>query len=160
MEESRICLCDSFWMRNLYTAHFTQDPLLLDDNCDWSLLYVILALLAALSASLLCCVCLCYRLSRRKGATSSHWGGKTSYRNGSGGRAGYKYKTMASQHSKSRSGGDGLLRMSTFHSGGGGGDSSEEEERSSGGELGWSQDEECVFDKTKLIANGNKGTRA
>ncbi|KAI5708706.1 hypothetical protein M8J76_001545 [Diaphorina citri] len=81
IEDTRICLCDSFWMRNLYARALTYDPLLYDDNCAWSILYVILALMLALTALLGVCACVCFR---------AH-GGRKVYRSG---RSAYKYKTM------------------------------------------------------------------
>ncbi|KAL0116040.1 hypothetical protein PUN28_011119 [Cardiocondyla obscurior] len=66
-QETRQCLCEAFWMQNLIQKYFGNG----DSNCDWSILYVIIALL-----SLVVCwvgfiwglVCLCQRIcaSRRR----------------------------------------------------------------------------------------------
>ncbi|XP_071632449.1 dyslexia-associated protein KIAA0319 [Temnothorax longispinosus] len=60
-QETRQCLCEAFWMQNLIQKYFGNG----DSNCDWSILYVIIALL-----SLVVCwvgfiwglVCLCQRI--------------------------------------------------------------------------------------------------
>lgn len=60
-EATRQCLCEAFWMQNLIQKYFGNG----EANCDWSILYVIIALL-----SLIVCwigfvwgiVCLCHRI--------------------------------------------------------------------------------------------------
>ncbi|KAG7209539.1 hypothetical protein KM043_015619 [Ampulex compressa] len=60
-QETRQCMCEAFWMQNLIQKYFGNG----DSNCDWSILYVIIALL-----SLIVCwvgliwglVCLCQRI--------------------------------------------------------------------------------------------------
>ncbi|XP_015123990.1 dyslexia-associated protein KIAA0319 isoform X2 [Diachasma alloeum] len=64
-EESRQCLCQAFWMQNLIQKYFGNG----ESNCDWSILYVIIALM-----SLMVCwvglawgiVCLCHRICMGK----------------------------------------------------------------------------------------------
>lgn len=64
-QETRQCLCEAFWMQNLIQKYFGNG----DSNCDWSILYVIIALL-----SLVICwvgfiwglVCLCQRICAGK----------------------------------------------------------------------------------------------
>ncbi|KAI5709052.1 hypothetical protein M8J76_009120 [Diaphorina citri] len=103
IEDTRICLCDSFWMRNLYARALTYDPLLYDDNCAWSILYVILALMLALTALLGVCACVCFR---------AH-GGRKVYRSG---RSAYKYKTMDKGYKEYKGKGNREegIRLSTF----------------------------------------------
>ena len=63
--ETRLCMCEAFWMQNLIQKYFGNG----DSNCDWSILYVIIALL-----SLVVCwvgliwglVCLCQRICSGK----------------------------------------------------------------------------------------------
>ncbi|XP_008209692.1 dyslexia-associated protein KIAA0319 isoform X1 [Nasonia vitripennis] len=60
-QETRLCLCEAFWMQNLIQLYFRNG----ESNCDWSILYVIIALL-----SLVVCwigfvwgmVCFCQRI--------------------------------------------------------------------------------------------------
>ncbi|XP_034947675.1 dyslexia-associated protein KIAA0319 [Chelonus insularis] len=60
-EETRQCLCEAFWMQNLIQKYFGNG----EANCEWSILYVIIALL-----SLVICwiglvwgiICLCQRM--------------------------------------------------------------------------------------------------
>ncbi|XP_011314056.1 dyslexia-associated protein KIAA0319 isoform X2 [Fopius arisanus] len=60
-EESRQCLCHAFWMQNLIQKYFGNG----ESNCDWSILYVIIALM-----SLVVCwvslawafLCMCQRI--------------------------------------------------------------------------------------------------
>ncbi|XP_054007146.1 dyslexia-associated protein KIAA0319 isoform X1 [Hylaeus anthracinus] len=64
-QETRLCMCEAFWMQNLIQKYFGNG----DSNCDWSILYVIIALL-----SLVVCwvgliwglVCLCQRICTGK----------------------------------------------------------------------------------------------
>ncbi|XP_063984178.1 dyslexia-associated protein KIAA0319 isoform X2 [Diachasmimorpha longicaudata] len=64
-EESRQCLCQAFWMQNLIQKYFGNG----ESNCDWSILYVIIALM-----SLIVCwiglawgiLCLCHRICAGK----------------------------------------------------------------------------------------------
>ena len=64
-QETRLCMCEAFWMQNLIQKYFGNG----DSNCDWSILYVIIALL-----SLVVCwvgliwglVCLCQRICSGK----------------------------------------------------------------------------------------------
>ncbi|XP_015434553.1 PREDICTED: dyslexia-associated protein KIAA0319 isoform X2 [Dufourea novaeangliae] len=64
-QETRLCMCEAFWMQNLVQKYFGNG----DSNCDWSILYVIIALL-----SLVVCwvgliwglVCLCQRICTGK----------------------------------------------------------------------------------------------
>ncbi|XP_076654438.1 dyslexia-associated protein KIAA0319 [Halictus rubicundus] len=64
-QETRSCMCEAFWMQNLIQKYFGNG----DSNCDWSILYVIIALL-----SLVVCwvgliwglVCLCQRICTGK----------------------------------------------------------------------------------------------
>ncbi|XP_066597643.1 dyslexia-associated protein KIAA0319-like protein [Prorops nasuta] len=64
-QETRLCLCEAFWMQNLIQKYFGNG----DSNCDWSILYVIIALL-----SLIVCwvgfvwglFCVCHRICAGK----------------------------------------------------------------------------------------------
>ncbi|XP_032664375.1 dyslexia-associated protein KIAA0319-like protein [Odontomachus brunneus] len=64
-QETRQCMCEAFWMQNLIQKYFGNG----DSNCDWSILYVIIALLL-----LVVCwvgliwglVCLCQRICAGK----------------------------------------------------------------------------------------------
>ncbi|XP_017877512.1 dyslexia-associated protein KIAA0319 [Ceratina calcarata] len=64
-QETRLCMCEAFWMQNLIQKYFGNG----DSNCDWSILYVIIALL-----SLVVCwvgliwglICLCQRICTGK----------------------------------------------------------------------------------------------
>ncbi|XP_043477111.1 dyslexia-associated protein KIAA0319-like protein [Leptopilina heterotoma] len=64
-EETRECMCEAFWMQNLIQKYFGNG----ESNCDWSILYVIIALL-----SLVLCwvgflwglICLCQRICTGK----------------------------------------------------------------------------------------------
>ncbi|CAD1471833.1 unnamed protein product [Heterotrigona itama] len=64
-QETRLCMCEAFWMQNLIQKYFGNG----ESNCDWSILYVIIALL-----SLVVCwvgliwglVCLCQRICTGK----------------------------------------------------------------------------------------------
>ncbi|XP_012263450.2 dyslexia-associated protein KIAA0319-like protein [Athalia rosae] len=69
-QESRQCLCEAFWMQNLIQKYFGNG----ESNCDWSILYVIIALLSLVTCwvgciwGLLCLmqrVCLGKRRSSR-----------------------------------------------------------------------------------------------
>ncbi|XP_047368671.1 dyslexia-associated protein KIAA0319 [Vespa velutina] len=64
-QETRQCMCEAFWMQNLIQKYFGNG----ESNCDWSILYVLIALL-----SLVVCwvgliwglICLCQRICTSK----------------------------------------------------------------------------------------------
>lgn len=60
-QESRQCLCEAFWMQNLIQKYFGNG----ESNCDWSILYVIIALLSLVTCWVGCIwglLCLMQRL--------------------------------------------------------------------------------------------------
>ncbi|XP_015173738.1 PREDICTED: dyslexia-associated protein KIAA0319 [Polistes dominula] len=64
-QETRQCMCEAFWMQNLIQKYFGNG----ESNCDWSILYVLIALL-----SLVVCwvglvwglICMCQRMCTSK----------------------------------------------------------------------------------------------
>ncbi|XP_015600421.1 dyslexia-associated protein KIAA0319-like protein [Cephus cinctus] len=64
-QETRQCLCEAFWMQNFIQKYFGNS----ESNCDWSILYVIIALLSLIVCWVGCVwglVCLCQRICGRK----------------------------------------------------------------------------------------------
>lgn len=63
-QSTRLCLCEAFWMQNLFRKHFGDG----DSNCDWSILYVIIILFIGILAVAGCTwgvTCLVQRACRR-----------------------------------------------------------------------------------------------
>lgn len=59
-QETRLCLCEAFWMQDPIRKHFGDG----DSNCDWSILYVVIGLFAGVVIVVGCIwgiVCLCSR---------------------------------------------------------------------------------------------------
>ncbi|XP_050549172.1 dyslexia-associated protein KIAA0319-like protein [Daktulosphaira vitifoliae] len=64
-EETRICVCEAFWMHNLYRTLFSDG----ESNCDWSILYVVIILIAMFVTTVFCfwsIACFCNRLCSTK----------------------------------------------------------------------------------------------
>ncbi|XP_012278957.1 dyslexia-associated protein KIAA0319-like protein [Orussus abietinus] len=69
-QESRQCLCEAFWMKNLIQIYFGNG----ESNCDWSVLYVIIALLSIVICWVGCVwglFCLCHRICGKRRTTRS-----------------------------------------------------------------------------------------
>ncbi|XP_057326947.1 dyslexia-associated protein KIAA0319-like protein [Microplitis mediator] len=67
-EESRQCLCEAFWMQNLLQKYFGNG----ESNCEWSILYVIIALLSLVVfwiGFIWSIICLCQRICGGKSRT-------------------------------------------------------------------------------------------
>ncbi|XP_008555762.1 dyslexia-associated protein KIAA0319-like protein [Microplitis demolitor] len=67
-EESRRCLCEAFWMQNLIQKYFGNG----ESNCEWSILYVIIALLSLVVfwiGFIWSIICLCQRICGGKSRT-------------------------------------------------------------------------------------------
>lgn len=59
-QATRNCLCEAFWMQDLIRKHFGDG----DSNCDWSILYVVIALFTGVIVIVGCIwgiICLCIR---------------------------------------------------------------------------------------------------
>ncbi|XP_039275783.1 dyslexia-associated protein KIAA0319-like [Nilaparvata lugens] len=59
-QETRLCLCEAFWMQDLFRKYFGDG----DSNCDWSILYVIIGLFTGVLIVVGCIwsvICLCSR---------------------------------------------------------------------------------------------------
>ncbi|XP_075210094.1 dyslexia-associated protein KIAA0319-like protein [Lycorma delicatula] len=59
-QETRLCLCEAFWMQDPIRKHFGDG----DSNCDWSILYVVIGLFSGVVIVIGCVwglVCLCSR---------------------------------------------------------------------------------------------------
>ncbi|XP_046672633.1 dyslexia-associated protein KIAA0319 [Homalodisca vitripennis] len=60
-QATRQCMCEAFWMQDLFRKHFGDG----DSNCDWSILYVVIALFTGFVCIVGCvwgAVCVCSRL--------------------------------------------------------------------------------------------------
>ncbi|XP_054266272.1 dyslexia-associated protein KIAA0319-like [Macrosteles quadrilineatus] len=60
-QATRQCMCEAFWMQDLFRKHFGDG----DSNCDWSILYVVIALFTCFVCVVGCVwglVCVCSRL--------------------------------------------------------------------------------------------------
>ncbi|KAJ1521882.1 hypothetical protein ONE63_002221 [Megalurothrips usitatus] len=58
---SRLCLCEAFWMQNLFRKYFGDN----ESNCDWSILYVIIGLfltVLVLISMMWGLICLCQKV--------------------------------------------------------------------------------------------------
>ncbi|XP_026816295.1 dyslexia-associated protein KIAA0319-like protein isoform X1 [Rhopalosiphum maidis] len=64
-EETRICVCEAFWMHNLYRALFGDG----ESNCEWSIVYVVIILAALFVTTVFCfwsIACFCNRICTTK----------------------------------------------------------------------------------------------
>lgn len=64
-EETRICVCEAFWMHNLYRTLFGDG----ESNCEWSILYVVIILVAMFVTTVFCfwsIACFCNRMCTTK----------------------------------------------------------------------------------------------
>lgn len=48
-EDTRECICEAFWMQNLFKAYFNPGE---DSDCSWSILYVVLGAICVVSAAI------------------------------------------------------------------------------------------------------------
>ncbi|XP_025410530.1 dyslexia-associated protein KIAA0319-like protein isoform X2 [Sipha flava] len=64
-EETRVCVCEAFWMHNLYRTLFGDG----ESNCEWSILYVVIILVAMFVTTVFCfwsIACFCNRICSSK----------------------------------------------------------------------------------------------